>query len=60
MRKVPIVFRIRKSMSMKIIWMNAGIISLVFISLILAVVAINYQYAIKNEYLYFQYLEFSG
>ncbi len=49
MRKVPIVFRIRKSMSMKIIWMNAGIISLVFISLILAVVAINYQYAMENE-----------
>lgn len=49
MENVPIVFRIRKSLSMKITWMNAGIISLIFVSLIFAVVAINYQYTMDNE-----------
>ena len=49
MENVPSVFHIRKSLSAKIIWTNAGIILLVFVSLIFAAVGINYQYTMKNE-----------
>lgn len=49
MENVPFVFRIRKSLSAKIIWTNAGIILLVFVSLIFAAVGINYQYTLENE-----------
>lgn len=49
MEGVPSVFRIRKSLSAKIIWTNAGIILLVFVSLIFAAVGINYQHTMKNE-----------
>lgn len=49
MKGVPITFRIRKSLSTKITWMNAGIILLIFISLIFATVSINYQLTLENE-----------
>lgn len=49
MENVPFVFRIRKSLSAKIIWTNAGIVLLVFVSLIFAAVGINYQYTMENE-----------
>ncbi|MCM1135743.1 MAG: histidine kinase [Clostridium sp.] len=49
MENVSIIFRIRKSLSTRIIWTNAGIILLVFVSLIFAAVGINYQYIMGNE-----------
>ena len=49
MRGVPFIFRIRKSLSTKITVMNAGIILLIFISLILTTVSINYQLTLENE-----------
>ena len=49
MKGVPFIFRIRKSLSTKITVMNAGIILLIFISLILTTVSINYQLTLENE-----------
>ena len=49
MGKVANMFHIKKSLSKKITWMNAGIISLVFVSLVLNVAVVNYRYIMQNE-----------
>ena len=41
--------RIQKSLSAKITWMNVSIILLIFITLIIATVSINYQLTLGNE-----------
>ena len=61
MRGVPFIFRIRKSLSTKITVMNAGIILLIFISLIYYGIDQLSAYPGKrkteNECVHFQYSE---
>ncbi len=49
MKGVPFYFPDTQSLSTKITVMNAGIILLIFISLILTTVSINYQLTLENE-----------
>lgn len=49
MKGIRYKLRIQKSLSAKIIWMNVSIILLIFITLIIATVSINYQLTLGNE-----------
>ena len=49
MKGILYKLRIQKSLSAKITWMNVSIILLIFITLIIATVSINYQLTLGNE-----------
>lgn len=49
MKGIRYKLRIQKSLSAKITWMNVSIILLIFITLIIATVSINYQLTLGNE-----------